>query len=185
MIETSRISELISKYRISPTQIYILWMLYTKDDKAIEEYIKVFGFKKEDFKELIDKGLLLHTNSKAESYITTDLVVTLELVEHLVKIEPDEAYEELFQLYPAFLNINGKDVSAKGLTFSDEKAAKAAYASIISKDRFLHKRILEAVVKYKKDNNGYATVKIDKFLTSRLWEDLENKTDDTVRPSYY
>lgn len=187
MIETDKVNELICKYKINPTQIYILWLLYTEDEKSIEKYIEVFGnFKEDDFKELVDKGLLIWTNRKAESYINKDLVVTLELVEELDKKDPRDAYDELFEMYPAWLVINGKKIPSKTLTFSDEKSIIEAYGKIISKGKFLHKKILALTNKYKEMNDGNAIVKIDKYVTGRLWEEIDKEGDNGIaRTSYY
>lgn len=186
MIETDKISELICKHKISPTQVYILWLLYTEDSVNIKKYIQVFGnFQRKDIEQLEEKGLLLWTNREATSFRTTDLTVMLEFAE-AVMVNPDEAYDELFQVYPSWLRINDKKVPAKGLQFQDEKAAREFYKNLISKNKYLHQRILVAVNKDKEANDGYARVKIDKFLTGRLWESIEEEKDSgTAKPSYY
>lgn len=187
MIETDRVSELISKYKITPTQVYILWLLYTEDVTNIKSYIQVHGaFKEEEFKDLINKGLLLHVNRDALSYRTVDLVVTLEFAEELAKIDPEDAYDELFDVYPAHLLINGNRIPAKTLTFPDEKACRESYKKAISKDRFVHQKILAAVNKWKDQNNGYAKIKIDKFVAGKYWEEIDKQEDDGIaKPSYY
>lgn len=187
MIETDRVTELICKHKITPTQLYILWLLYTSDNTNIEKYIKVFGgFNEQDFKDLEAKGLILHTNRNADSYIASDIVVTLEFTEELAKIDPEEAYEELFNVYPAHLLINGNRVPAKTLKWDEQAATEKAYKKAISKNKFLHIRVLAAVNKWKEENNGYAKIKIDKFVAGRYWEEIEKEDDDgTAKPSYY
>jgi hypothetical protein len=179
MIETDRVTELICKHKITPTQVYILWLLYTSDNANIEKYIQVFGgFEEKDFKDLESKGLILHTNRNAGSYIASDIVVTLEFAEELAKIDPDEAYEELFNVYPDHLLINGSRVPAKTLKHDEQQAVEKAYKKAISKSKFLHVRVLAAVNKWKEENNGYAKIKIDKFVIGRYWETIEKEDND-------
>lgn len=187
MIDVERINEIIIKHKITPTQVYILWLLYTEDEKHIEEYIDCFGqFEERDFKDLIDKGLLLHFNRSARAFRTTDLHVTLEFAEELATIDPEDAYEELFDTYPGHLLVNGKKVPAKTLQYTDEKAVRESYKKLVTKNKFIHPRVLAAVNKWKADNNGYATIKIDKFVLGKYWEEIEKEEDDgTVKPSFY
>lgn len=184
MIETDKISELICKYKITPTQVYILWLLYTEDNSNIKKYVETFGsFKRQDLEELVAKDLLLWSNREAMSFRTTDLTVMLEFVEELVNSE--DAYEELFAVYPAHLLINGNKVPAKTLKFDEQRDTEAAYKKAISKNKFLHQRVLAAVNKWKEENDGYARIKIDKFVAGRYWEEIEKEENDRAKPRIY
>lgn len=187
MIETDKVNELLCKHKISPMQIYILWLLYTKDTTNMKNYIETFGqFEEKDFDELEEKGLIVWTNRQAGSHRTVDIFVSLAFVEELAQIDPEDAYEELFYVYPANLVVNGVKYPAKGLTLSDEKACKESYKKAISKNKFLHQKVLVAVNKWKEQNGGYAIMKIDKFVTARYWEEIDKEEDSgTAKPSYY
>lgn len=187
MIEADRVTELICKHKITPTQVYVLWLLYTGDTANMKKYMDVFGgFERQDFEDLETKGLIIWTNREAMAYRTTDLVVTVEFAEELASINPDDAYEELSSAYPAHLLVNGTKIPAKTLKWEELVAAEKAYKQAISKKKFLHQRVLMALNKWKEQNNGYATIKIDKFIHGRYWEEIEKEEDNgTAKPSYY
>lgn len=186
MIETDKFSDLICKHKITPNQVYILWLLYTKDYTNIQKYIDAHGqFDTDDFIVLEDKNLILNTNPKGR-YSTANICVTIEFVEERADKDPEDLWDEFFDVYPGHLIVNNNKIPAKTLKFEEEKGVKAAYIKAISKNKFMHQKILTATNKWKEANSGYATIKIDKFVIGKYWEEIDKQEDDgKVKPSYY
>src|SRR5437899_5885237 len=184
--DINKYTEFLCRTKITPNQFYICYLLYNKEYSLLQQYINEVGlFKKQDLHNLIDKGFILNMNPKADVFNIIDLCVTLEFTEFML-VEPEEAVEEFFKEYPDQLVVNGIKVPAKGLTFSDEAELKKRYIQIIKKNKFLHLDIINIVKDYKKNNNGYATMKIDKFVTSQYWLVLQKKGDKVaVKPRIY
>lgn len=183
--EIDKYTDVLCKGKITPNQFYICWLLYTKDDVNLQKYINMKGgLDTADLQDLIDKGFILNSNPKALAFSTANLFVSLEFGE-LVLIESEDAWDELFNAYPAYLIVNQNKIPAKTFTFTDERLAKEAYTNILKKNKFLHKRIIEAVEKYKEQNSGYATIKLDKFITGKHWEEIDKQDEQQSRPRIY
>ena len=185
MIKTDKVNELICKYKITPNQVYILWLLYTKDWTNIQNYIDIHGsFNTQDFVELEEKSLIVNTNPEGR-YSTAHLCVMLEFVEERADIDPEDLWEEFFDIYPGHLVVNGTKIPAKTLKFEEEKGVKAAYIKAISKNKFLHQNILVLTNKWKEANGGYATIKIDKFVIGRYWEEISKQENEQPKSRIY
>lgn len=181
--ETEKYVDILVKLGITPNQFFICWVLYNRQYELLAKYIEMNGvFKKEDIDGLVNKDLILLT--KAGSYDIGEMVVTQEFAEEMI-IEPEEAWEQFFNTYPNMLVVNNIKYAAKGLSISDELACVTKYTELLKKNKYLHIRIVNAVEKWKKDNNGYATMKIDKFLTSKHWEELEKSENTNAKPRLY
>lgn len=183
--EIDKYTDFLINAGITPDQFYICWLIYTKDEVNQEKYVtKGKGFESTDFELLIEKGWLVNTNPKAKAYNMINLFVSPEFAE-MVLIEPDQAWDELFDAYPAHLLIEGKKVPAKTLNSQDYRAVEETYKKYINKNKFLHARVIAAVNKWKSDNNGYATIKIDKFVMGKYWDEIEKTDDGRAKTSYY
>lgn len=184
--EIDKYTDYLCKHKITPNQFYILWLIYTKDSTNIKKYLASMGnFPREDFDVLVEKGLLIHFNKQAKEYDIINLYVSPEFAESVL-IEPDDAWSELFDTYPSHLIVNGNKVPAKTLNYTDSKGVEEAYTKIIKKNKFLHARVIASVNVWKEANNGNATIKIDKFVMGKYWEEIERTTDSgTAKPSYY
>lgn len=183
--EIDKYTDVLCKFNITPNQFYIAWLLYTKDYNNIKKYIKENGhFKKEDFDELLKRDLIMDIDPKDKSLSNTKYHVT-EIFAEAVLIEPEDAWDEFVSAYPAHLIVQNTKIPAKGLTMTDEQACITAYTNIIKRNKFLHRRIINAITTWKENNGGYATIKIDKFITSKYWEEIEKNQDNEQRPRIY
>jgi hypothetical protein len=178
--ETDKYTEFLCKHKVSPNQFYILWLIYTKDYKNQKLWVNEGGFKTEEIDDLIKKGLIIHFNPTARQYDTRDMMVS-EVFAEEVLVEPEDAWRELFDAYPANLIVNGNKVPAKTLTYTDSLGVEKTYIGYIKKNKFLHARVISAINVWKAANNGFATIKIDKFVMGRYWEEIE-RTDEQSSP---
>ena len=79
--------------------------------------------------------------------------------------------EEFWRAYPAWININGKEVSARSIGI---EVVTKIYPAAIKNDIVLHKTIINLLDNYRK-HNRYAEMGIEKFVHSRHWELLAEK----------
>lgn len=184
--ETEKYVDLLIKLGITPNQFFICWTLYNKQFGLLKRYIDMAGvFKAEDVDVLVAKDLILLTTDNPKlRYDVVNMVVTLQFAEEIV-IDEDTAWEELFKAYPNHLLVNSTKYPAKGLTISDERACEQKYGELLKKNKFLHTRIITLIERWKQDNNGYATMKIDKFLVSKYWEELDKSENTGLKPRMY
>lgn len=180
--EIDKYTDFLCNAKINPTQFFICWLLHNKDYKNLKKYLELVGvFNKEDFKDLIDKGYLLNSNPNATSYDIINLFVTPEFAEYII-IEEDEAFEQLMEAYPDYVLVNGRRFPAKGLKLDEEKGVRELYGKIIKKNKFLHFDIITITKEWKVATNNEATIKIDKYVVSRYWEQIRNSNESTNKP---
>lgn len=165
---------------MTANQFLICYLVYHKDGKNIIKYTNEVGqFERDDILYLIDHDFILTTVKGI--YEIDNFVVTPKFSE-LILIEGNTAAKELFDVYPKWISIDGKEYSARscGLTRVEIIYPKAIYNDIV-----LHRTIIDIVKVYKKYNN-YAEMGIDKFIDSRHWELLESKykSKRDIEPGY-
>ncbi len=181
--DTEKYVNVLIRLKITPNQFFICWVLYNKQYALLKAYMDMSGvFNRHEIDDLVDKDII--TRIKKDSYDVDNLFVGLRFADEMI-IEPEDAWEEFFNAYPAYLKINDTKIAARGLTLSDERAAKEKYFDLLKKNKYLHKKVLLLLEGWKRSNNGYATMKIDKFLTSKYWVELENAEVSNVKPRLY
>ena len=92
-----------------------------------------------------------------------------EVTEKLAKelfFEVDKHIDELYEAYPAFILIDGKQAF---LTSADRNLMSILYAKNIKRDINTHNEVLAKV----KANYGNLNMKIENFIKAKLWEKLE------------
>jgi hypothetical protein len=182
--EIDKFTDYLVKLQLTANQFFILWLIDNKDIKNLEKYIKGIGkFDSEDMITLVDKGYLVNTNPNSSSFDLYSLAVTLEFKEMV--IEPEHAYDELLDVYPRYVEVQGKKWPSTGLTFSEESMARDAYSKVIKKNRLLHIKILGLIKEWKEVIGESAPFKVDKFITGKYWLELEESKIKNVKPRIY
>lgn len=183
--ETEKYIEVLTKLRITPSQFIFAWMIYNKQWELIKKYMNTFGsFDIDEIRDLMDKDVILNTNRNGKEINARDLMVT-EIFANEMLVDADDAWEELKEKYPGKVRVNDTLFASKGLTFSDEKACAERYKQILKGNKYLHNTILALLEGWKNKNGGYATMKIDKFITSEYWKELETERDTHVGPALF
>lgn len=174
--ETEKYIDVLIKHDITPNQFLFAWMVYNKQWREIKRYMSYLGtpiITEEDLQHLMDKDVIINFAPKNNTQVhASDLHVT-ELFAGEMAISEDEAWDEFFTKYPGKLIVNGNVFSAKGLTRSDEQGCREKYQKTIKKNRYKHVEIMSALDDYIKQNNGHATMKIDKFVIGEFWNEVE------------
>lgn len=182
--EVDKFTDYLVDTQLTPTQFFICWLLERRDLDNLSKYLKGVGkFDGHDFQYLIDKGYLVNTDPNCKEFNASNLVVTLEFKEML--IDEDDAFEELLDIYPKYVAVDGRRFPTTGLTLSDHLLAKQAYHSTIKNNKFLHIRIINTIKTWKDKIGEDAPFKIDKFITSRYWLELEKDTNHAEKPRIY
>ena len=94
-----------------------------------------------------------------------------EVTEKLAKeffFEVDKHIDELYEVYPAFTIIEGRQAF---LTSADRNLMSILYAKNIKRDINIHNEVIAKV----KANQGNINMKIENFIKSKLWEKLSNE----------
>jgi len=187
-------TELLCEYKITPNQFYFLWILTTKRYEMLykylqqslpqEEQIRVeaeskkigkpvpssHSFKAEEIKDLVNRGFikLLKGSFKDE----LDMYEVTPKFFKKIFVSTNLAGEELWEIYPPFLYINGNRVSARG---ADKEKLIDAYAKKIKNNLELHIKVLDIV----KANRDSLNMGIDKFVNTEYWLDLMTTPEAT------
>lgn len=166
-IEKDGYMQYLIKYKITPNQFWFLYLRHTLDTDSLEEYIKaVRPWKREEIRDLVDRGLLDDLNSKGEEYAHAYFVSPTMLKDMFDDLE--EPGEQLWDAYPPFFH------SSDGTRYSartcDKEWLEKTYGKRIKYSKKKHDKILELVAKLKSENK--ISMGIEKFVVSEQWSSI-------------
>jgi hypothetical protein len=114
---------------------------------------------------LAERGLIEQViPSNKQSFQLDYFEVTESLAKDLF-FEVDKHIDELYDAYPSFTMIDGKQAF---LTAADRNLMSILYAKNIKKDIKIHQEVLKKI----NANKGLINMKIENFIKSKLWEKL-------------
>lgn len=183
LINTKKITQLCDKYEIDIYQFWILYLRATNDYESLEKYSeKVHPLSLSKIKELEERDLIRELGYTKKGDVDVidflDIHVTEKCIETFFKdcnIVTEEIGEELFSVYPKFININGTNsVSTKsgdinGVYYDKEKTIEL-YLKRIKYSEEKHNKIIEVVTWAK--TKGHINVAFRNFVHDELWEAL-------------
>jgi len=199
MYNAEKLTNIYVKYGITPNQFYVLYLIYSKDWNNLYRYkenviskvtkndkgesINLHGFDvEEELQPLIDKGYLEDPFTRGVSrsnFEIVDLMVTPTFSSKIF-IDSWQAGEELWKLYPHFLEINGQKVVAKkggemnGKYYGKEELIEL-YSKKIGNSRDKHDWILRKT-KLAIDQK-VINFPIRNFIYDEMWEAFEELED--------
>lgn len=132
-------------------------------------------WKRKDIKHLLDLGFLeMHNTGRTKNKWSADnMSVTSEFIDSVFMHKDD--FDQLLEIYPSKTMIDGR--MARLNTISNYQQLSNQYAKFV-KTKKLHRRVLRLVEWASKNN--MLTVGIEKFVNSRLWEQLEEDYRETI-----
>ena len=161
-INYEEFTKVLKSKKITPNQLYICMMISKKLYVPLAEYIEEVGpFNITEIEQLIEKGFILSTN---EGVYQMENLIIMPIFEDF--IETEEFFRELYDLYPSFMDINGKLVPTKSVSF-DEISLR--YLKQIQFNKKEHEKVIKAT-RITKSKNQYAPCKIDNFVYKKIWE---------------
>lgn len=168
--------ELLCKAQISTDQFLICTLIHLKDYKSMERYKAEYeNFRVEhvrfQIRDLMDRGFIVPT--RKGHYEIDELFVT-PLFTALVFIDPEDSGTEIWEVYPKWLFLDNKKISAKSC---DKDDLIERYNGKIKRNIIKHKKIISLIENFK-SNNDYAEMGIEKFVASEHWELLEDLYKD-------
>jgi hypothetical protein len=177
LIDPTQYGEFLCKHKLTPNQFWLCYLIHLDDKDMMYEYLKNVGkFSKDDIKVLEQKGFIFNNNPEDEAgeskYAFKHFIATSTFKE-LIFVDSSEAFQELWNSYPDYLNIENKRIPAKSV---DYDALEKVYSKLLKNDLVLHKEIV-SLVKSAVTNNKIQ-MGIEKFVKSRQWEALRNEISD-------
>lgn len=114
---------------------------------------------------LVERGLVEQVIPSNKNIFQLDY---FEVTEKLAKeffFEVDKHIDELYEVYPAFTIIDGRQAF---LTSADRNLMSILYAKNIKRDINIHNEVIAKL----KANQGNINMKIENFIKAKLWEKL-------------
>lgn len=171
ILDLTEYTSLLVKTGLTPTQFFICMLLHEKSIGNIKLYTEKNGlFNREDIKYLVDNDWILTTKRDYSQF--EDFYVSPKFTS-LVSLTEEEQGEEFWKEFPNWLLIGERKVSAKAIGKED---LIELYFKTIRNSVSLHNSIMIKLKVWKSKNNGFATMSIKNFVTSRHWESLEETT---------
>lgn len=182
LINTKKVTQLCEKYKIDIYQFWILYLRATNDYENLEKYsqiVKPLPINK--IKDLEERGLIRELgyveNKEGQNIIDfLDIYVTEKCIDTFFKdcnIVTEEIGEELFSVYPKFINFDGKRIVStqggdiNGVYYDKDKCLEL-YLKKIKYDEEKHNKIIQIVAWAKSKDLIVYTFR--KFVHDELWE---------------
>lgn len=144
-INAERYVNFLAKHKLSQPQFLLLYLIKFRKKSVMKLYMEAFPTDDGSMigtrarQDLIDQGYLVHNvelGKGIEAYETTEKFNNIWLRDSY------EAMEELWKVYPGFVNIQGRNVP---LTNSDKYQLALQYAETIGHSIDEHKEVLKDV----------------------------------------
>lgn len=176
--DLDRYTEFLVEHKLSPNQLYfLLCKVHGKSNRLIAYSKEVGGLPFFELKDLEDKGFVVISKPKEEfSNVSLNDIYLTPSVKAILRFDISEYCKQFFKVYPSWMIIDNRKVTLKAVEYH---LLEKQYAECINGDFNVHNKICAYVKKLKAQNNGMGSMRIDKFLTSKLWED----DDDPINQS--
>lgn len=166
MILVDRFIPFLIEAKITERQFLLLYLVYLKRNDLISLYKEKYleGMKaipKKEMEDLRVKGFLVF-NTRNE-YIISDKF-------HNMFIDKFSSTDEIFEVYPAFMNHQGVDIPLKAM---DRNVFANMYIQAIQANAEEHREVLKDI-EFGKDQK-LLNFGIEKFVSSRFWLVLREK----------
>lgn len=117
---------------------------------------------------LVERGLIEQVIPSTKSTFQLDYFEVTEKLAKELFFEVDKHIDELYEVYPAFTIIDGRQAF---LTSADRNLMSILYAKNIKRDINIHNEVIAKL----KANQGNINMKIENFIKAKLWEKLSNE----------
>jgi hypothetical protein len=114
---------------------------------------------------LVERGLIEQVIPSTKSTFQLDYFEVTEKLAKELFFEVDKHIDELYEVYPAFTIIDGRQAF---LTSADRNLMSILYAKNIKRDINIHNEVIAKL----KANQGNINMKIENFIKAKLWEKL-------------
>lgn len=174
---------LLDKYRLIPTELFMIRVLLILQDESNEElflnYIRTLKQAGINLRNLLlslqEKEILLKTckiAKEGEEFDPYSLQLNKNFVKNLYKCS-FELGKELFEEYPAFAIINNSYTSLRGVSkhFNSLEDAYIKYGKSIKWDPNTHNEVLE-LIRWAKEHN-MLNMSLGSFIVNNGWHDLK------------
>ena len=169
---------------LTPTELFVLRLLYLANDDSPQFLINFVGnfsggkiLLRQVLESLIEKKAINSTYTipkEGESLTVKNIPFNKNFLKKYIR-ESSSLAKELFDEFPAFINIGGKLCSIKNFTkanlFSFEEFS-VYYAKSIKNASTTHERVMEAL-RFGKEKN-LINYSIIEFIASRKYEEIES-----------
>jgi hypothetical protein len=115
---------------------------------------------------LVERGLIEQVIPSTKNTFQLDYFEVTDKLAKELFFEVDKHIDELYDAYPAFIVIDGRQAF---LTAADRNLMSILYAKNIKRDINLHNEVIAKI----KANEGNINMKIENFIKAKLWEKLE------------
>jgi hypothetical protein len=167
-ISEEKFVDVLSKSGLSPNQYLFAYLIHKGNFPLMYRYVREVGrFKLEDIQTVLEKGYIIDVNKDRGDRTETfpDHYIPTSSFKELMINETEDDVEELWEIYPPFILINGNKAPGKS---TDISVLAKPYSVAIKGSPDKHqevKEILEWAIEKKVISMGF-----EKFILGRGWE---------------
>lgn len=182
---------IIEKYRLTPTELFIINLIFLTQEGYEESYLSRFlkiPENKELFRptlvELQSKGIILKSYKIPEKGQKFD-PLEIPFNQNFFKTYWKASFElgkELFDKYPMFTNINGVTVSLRSFAkkFNSLEDMYRFYGKTIGWNAEKHREIIELIEWEQNNNIGFLRMSLSSFIIENKWNELKALRDGNI-----
>lgn len=182
---------IIEKYRLTPTELFIINLIFLTQEGYEEPYLSRFlriPENKELFRptlvELQSKGIILKSYKipeKGQKFDPLEILLNQNFFKTYWKAS-FELGKELFDKYPMFTNINGVTVSLRSFAkkFNSLEDMYRFYGKTIGWNAEKHREIIELIEWEQNNNIGFLRMSLSSFIIENKWNELKALKDGNI-----
>ncbi len=174
----------LTKHKMSADAFLYMYLIATKDYPLMFKYLSSGygkGLSYEELMSLTSRGYLVNLNYNPTVSFSADMFEVTskftDILDNWIKANPAD---EFWDAYPTYLWIEGKRFAARNM---DKDEFTKLYMSKIAKTKAEHKTIMDALEFGK--NNQRINVGLDKFIKTRMYNDLAKEMVDAPKNTTY
>lgn len=181
-MELNTILNLLITYNLTADELLVVYLTFlARDEEGHPEYFAKWFSNggniqlRKIFESLKEKGII-HKDYNPTEYNPNEIEFNKNFLKSWIK-NSGELGEELFESYPAWLNINGKMMSLRNIAkkFSTLDEFFFAYSSAIKHNPEKHEEVMD-ILNWAKQND-LINMGITEFVCSQKWRDLKELRD--------
>ena len=176
--------EFLITHKMDTEQFLVCYLVYTEKYDDLRKYLKKLKrIEKRKLDDLVERGYLIDLNTTGsddspQTYINKYL--TTPKLEKAIFVDTDVAGAQLWDLYPAFIDIDGKRIPARS---TNKDKLFELYMSKIGNSCVKHEQILELLA-WSIGTSG-VTMGIQKWVESEHWSAIAEQKNNTFDGSGY
>lgn len=173
----------MEKNEINLKQFFLCLLLSQDSDlknELVSKWSKIESISDKEIQDLLDRQFIDDFRISKNQYAADNFLVRPDKFKEL--FTPPDAYEQLFDLYPDFVLIEGKGrYPSKAIGIRENNECRKLYMAYVgSVGKKKHDVVMEKTDKIISIWGGFAPMKFESYIVGKHWQSLDNMEGGNV-----